>query len=99
MVARHSKSFSLIDWIALSVDRVQRNFEPMRNLVGAVTAGPPSTGIFRSKGRPDAGPVNAIHRTNVGGRPRLQFFKRRELRTSQATGVADERESPVAGSE
>ena len=30
LLAKHSKSFSLIDAIALGVDRMQRNFEPMR---------------------------------------------------------------------
>ena len=35
MLAKHSKSFSLIDWISLGVDRMQRNFEPMRKKVEA----------------------------------------------------------------
>ena len=30
VLAKHSKSFSLIDCIAVGVDRMQRNFEPMR---------------------------------------------------------------------
>jgi len=30
---KHSKSFSLIDSISVGVDRMQRNFEPMRNQV------------------------------------------------------------------
>lgn len=30
MLAKHSKSFSLIDCISVGVDRMQRNFEPMR---------------------------------------------------------------------
>jgi len=33
VLAKHSKSFSLIDCISVSVDRVQRNFEPMRKQV------------------------------------------------------------------
>ena len=33
--AKHSKSFSLIDSISLGVDRMQRNFEPMRKQVEA----------------------------------------------------------------
>jgi hypothetical protein len=33
--AKHSKSFSLIDCIAVGVDRMQRNFEPMRKQVEA----------------------------------------------------------------
>jgi hypothetical protein len=31
--AKHSKSFSLIDCISVGVDRMQRNFEPMRKQV------------------------------------------------------------------
>ena len=31
--AKHSKSFSLIDCISLGVDRIRRNFEPMRKQV------------------------------------------------------------------
>jgi hypothetical protein len=30
VLAKHSKSFSLIDCISVGVDRIQRNFEPMR---------------------------------------------------------------------
>jgi hypothetical protein len=33
VLAKHSKSFSLIDCISLGVDRMQRNFEPMRKQV------------------------------------------------------------------
>jgi hypothetical protein len=33
--AKHSKSFSLIDCISVGVDRMQRNFEPMRRQVEA----------------------------------------------------------------
>ena len=33
--AKHSKSFSLIDCISVGVDRMQRNFEPMRKQVEA----------------------------------------------------------------
>ena len=33
MLAKHSKSFSLIDCIPVGVDRMQRNFEPMRKQV------------------------------------------------------------------
>ena len=35
VLAKHSKSFSLFDCIAVGVDRMQRNFEPMRKLVEA----------------------------------------------------------------
>jgi hypothetical protein len=35
MVAKHSKSFSLIDCISVGVERMQRNFEPMRRQVEA----------------------------------------------------------------
>jgi hypothetical protein len=35
VLARHSKSFSLIDCISVGVDRMQRNFEPMRKQVEA----------------------------------------------------------------
>jgi hypothetical protein len=30
VLAKHSKLFSLIDCISVGVDRMQRNFEPMR---------------------------------------------------------------------
>ena len=33
--AKHWKSFSLIDCVSVSVDRIQRNFEPMRKQVEA----------------------------------------------------------------
>jgi len=33
VLAKHSKSFSLIDCISAGVDRMQRNFEPMRKQV------------------------------------------------------------------
>ena len=35
MLAKHSKSSSLIDCMSVGVDRMQRNFEPMRKQVGA----------------------------------------------------------------
>ena len=35
VLAKHSKSFSLIDCVAVGVDRMQRNFEPMRRQVEA----------------------------------------------------------------
>lgn len=35
MLAKHSKSFSLIDCTSVGVDRMQRNFEPMRKQVEA----------------------------------------------------------------
>ena len=35
MLAKHSKSFSLVDAISVGVDRMQRNFEPMRRQVEA----------------------------------------------------------------
>jgi hypothetical protein len=34
-LAKHSKSFSLIDCISVGVDRMQRNFEPVRRQVEA----------------------------------------------------------------
>src|SRR5712692_4984985 len=33
VLAKHSKSFSLVDSLAIGVDRMQRNFEPMRRQV------------------------------------------------------------------
>jgi hypothetical protein len=33
LLAEHSKSFSLVDAISVGVDRMQRNFEPMRQQV------------------------------------------------------------------
>src|SRR5260370_3262021 len=35
VLVKHSKSFSLIDCISVGVDRMQRNFEPMRRQVEA----------------------------------------------------------------
>jgi hypothetical protein len=35
VLAKHSKSFSLIDCISVGVDRIRRNFEPMREQVEA----------------------------------------------------------------
>src|SRR5207244_504750 len=35
VLAKHSKSFSLVDPISVGVDRMQRNFEPMRKQVEA----------------------------------------------------------------
>ena len=35
MLAKHSKSFSLIDCVSVGVDRMQRNFEPMRKQIEA----------------------------------------------------------------
>jgi hypothetical protein len=35
VLAKHSKSFSLIDCISVGVDRMQRNFEPTRKQVEA----------------------------------------------------------------
>jgi len=35
VLAKHSKSFSLIDCISVGVDRMERNFEPMRKQVEA----------------------------------------------------------------
>jgi hypothetical protein len=35
VLAKHSKSFSPIDYISVGVDRMQRNFEPMRKQVEA----------------------------------------------------------------
>jgi hypothetical protein len=35
VLAKHSKSFSLIDCISVGVDRMQRNFEPMRKQMEA----------------------------------------------------------------
>jgi hypothetical protein len=33
VLAKHSKSFSLIDCVSIGVDRMQRNFEPMRKQI------------------------------------------------------------------
>jgi hypothetical protein len=35
VLAKHSKSFSLVDCISVGVDRMQRNFEPMKKQVEA----------------------------------------------------------------
>jgi hypothetical protein len=36
VLAKHSKLFSLIDCISVGVDRMQRNFEPMRKHGGSL---------------------------------------------------------------
>ncbi len=36
VLAKHSKSFSLVDSLAIGVDRMQRNFEPIRMQVEAL---------------------------------------------------------------
>ena len=38
VLAKHSKSFSLIDCISVGVDRMQRNFEPMRKQAASPSA-------------------------------------------------------------
>ena len=35
VLAKHSKSFLLIDCVSVGVDRMQRNVEPIRKQVGA----------------------------------------------------------------
>jgi len=35
VLAKHSKSFSLIDCVSVGADRMQRNFEPMRKQIEA----------------------------------------------------------------
>jgi len=35
VLAKHTKSFNLIDILAVGVDRIQRSFEPMRRQVEA----------------------------------------------------------------
>jgi len=42
VLAKHSKSFSLVDCISVGVDRMQRNFEPMRRQVESWRAEQPS---------------------------------------------------------
>jgi hypothetical protein len=39
VLAKHSKSFSLLDWLSFGVDRMQWNFEPMRKQVEAWRSG------------------------------------------------------------
>ncbi len=61
MLAKHSKSFSLIDCISVGVDRMQRNFEPMRKQVemwqrSELTDVTPKVVIYEAfvEGRPEA---------------------------------------------
>jgi len=42
VLAKHSKSFSLMDCISVGVDRMQRNFEPMRKQAEAWQSSPMS---------------------------------------------------------
>jgi hypothetical protein len=40
VLAKHTKSFDLIDTLAVGVDRIQRGFEPMRQQVEGMEANP-----------------------------------------------------------
>jgi hypothetical protein len=35
VLAKHSKHFSLVDVLSIGIDRIQRNFEPMKKQVGS----------------------------------------------------------------
>jgi hypothetical protein len=48
LLAKYSKSFSLVDAISLGVDRMQRNFEPMRRQVETWQAQQLSSAIYRA---------------------------------------------------
>ena len=47
VLAKHSKSFSVIDCISVGLDRMQRNFEPMRKQVAAEKAPGLTAGMSR----------------------------------------------------
>src|SRR6202030_4344433 len=59
VLAKHSKSFSLIDCISVGVDRMQRSFEPMRKPVEGLQESEP----------PDLCPKVVIYQAFVEGQP------------------------------
>jgi hypothetical protein len=88
VLAKHLKSFSLIDCISVGVDRMQRNFEPMRKQVGAwqrseltdVTA---KVVIYEAfvEGRLDAPKHLARTVHDLYFEPRYEEFKPRTIRS------------------
>ena len=81
MLAKHSKSFSLIDCISVGVDGMQRNFEPMRKQVDAwqrseltdVTAKVVIYEVF-VEGRLEAPKHNRFDPNSGSGRPPILLF-------------------------
>ena len=59
VLAKHSKSFSLIDCISVGVDRMQRNFEPMRKQVEAWQSLHSHT-LFRAPQNTPGAPVTKV---------------------------------------
>ena len=63
VLAKHSKSFSLVDAISVGVDRMQRNFEPMREQVE----------LWRQAELTDVSAkddhLSGFHRERIGGSP------------------------------
>jgi hypothetical protein len=53
VLAKHSKTFSLIDCVSVGVDRMQRNFEPMRQQVEARQSSE-HTNVTATKAQPDS---------------------------------------------
>ena len=51
VLAKHSKSFSLIDCISVGVDRMQRSFEPMQKQVELICTSDPYAREAGSNGR------------------------------------------------
>jgi len=70
VLAEHSKSFLLIDCISVGVDRMQRNFEPMRKQVEAWQ-------------RSELTDVTASRSTRNSGREQSGVFRVRLLRRSR----------------
>ena len=108
VLATHSKSFSLIDSIAVGVDRIERNFEPVRKQVEAwqkseASWSRPSTLLARrtictsspsttSSGLADLELVECLHFCVQGTGPIPQFRA-----TDEAGRVPETRFSKLAG--
>jgi hypothetical protein len=85
VLEKHSKSFSLIDSISVGVDRMQRNFEPMRKQVetwqrSELTDVTPKVVIYEASGklrwRPGVLAGLALSRS-LGWNRRSSFLQRR----------------------
>ena len=87
VLGKHSKSFSLIDCISVGVDRMQRNFEPMRHQVEAwqrseLTGVTAKVVIYEAFGGQAGGSKTSgsngprpLLRTEVRGIPVADYFK------------------------
>ena len=73
VLAKHSKSFALVDSISVGVDRMQRNFEPMRKQVEAWRA----TELTRCQREDDH--LRGVHRKRTGSAETPRAPRSRQL--------------------